>query len=153
MPHAFLMQKIIENLELVLTAAGLLVIFLVHFIWESSQTEKSWLLAAVTATAVGIIHGILFWLVRRRQRQVRRLALDEAQRMLKDIVNNQLCVIQFSADLQKKDPVALKDAHERISDSVARINATLEGISEESLDIWKRKYSKATGDISNLGRA
>jgi len=153
MPHAFLMQKIIENLELVLTAAGLLVIFLVHFIWESSQTEKSWLLAAVTATAVGIIHGILFWLVRRRQRQVRRLALDEAQRMLKDIVNNQLCVIQFSADLQKKDPVALKDAHERISDSVARINATLEGISEESLDIWKRKYSKATGNISNLGRA
>ncbi len=141
------MRKILENLELVLTAAGLLVIFAVHFIWESSETESSWLLAAITATAVGIIHGILFWLVRSRQRHVRRVALDEAQRMLKDIVNNQLCVIQFSADLQKKDPVALKDAHERISSSVARINATLEDISEESLDIWKQKYSKATGFI------
>lgn len=147
------MRKILENLELVLTAAGLVVIFAVHYIWENSETESSWMLAAITATAVGIIHGFIFWLVRRRQRHLRRLALDEARHMLKDIVNNQLCVIQFSVDLQKHDLVALKDARERISTSIARIKSSLDDISEESLHLWKQKYSKAPGEPSGLGPA
>jgi hypothetical protein len=138
------MRKILENLELILTAAGLLVIFAVHILWEDSHGGGSWLLAAATAIAVGVIHGVIFWLVRRRQRQVRRLALKDAQRMLKDIVNNQLCLIQFTADLQTADPVVLQQARARIGASVQNIHRTLEGISEEALNLWKEKYSAAT---------
>ena len=134
------MRKLIEHLELVLTAAGLLVIFIVHFIWGVSAEANSWMLAAITATAVGIIHGVIFWLVRRRQRLIRRHALTEVSRMLKDIVNNQLCVIQFTADLQSKEQVVIKDAHARISTSVHQINVALNNISEESLSMWKGKY-------------
>lgn len=134
------MRKIIENLELVLTTAGVLVIFLVHFIWGESAEANSWMLAAITATAVGIVHGAIFWVVRRRQRATRRHALADARRMLKDIVNNQLCVIQFTADLQSREQLAIKDAHARISSSVQQINVTLNDISEESLSMWKGKY-------------
>lgn len=134
------MRKLIEHLELVLTAAGLLVIFLAHFLFGTATDGNSWTLTAVTATAVGVIHGGIFWVVRRRQRLTRRHALTEVSRMLKDIVNNQLCIIQFTADLQSRDQVAIKDAHARISTSVSQINVTLDNISEESLDIWKGKY-------------
>lgn len=131
------MQKILENLELILTAAGLLVIFAVHSIWDGG----TWLVAAVTATAVGVIHGVIFWLVRRRQRQVRRLALEEAQHMLRDLVNNQLCVIQFTSDMQTGTPESLQSARARITESVRTISSTLEGISEESLRRWSKKYA------------
>jgi hypothetical protein len=143
------MQKIIQNLELVLTAAGLLVIFGVHFICEKTS-GGSWMIAAATAIAVGVIHGLIFWLVRRRQRHMRSLALAEAKRMLKDIVNNQLCVIQFSADLQHRDAAFVKDAHARITASVAHINAALNEISVESLDLWKKKYSSFAAETSSL---
>lgn len=142
------MTKILENLELLLTAAGLLVIFAVHYIWEKNDDTNSWMLAAATATAVGVIHGVIFWLVRRRQRHVRRLALSEARHMLKDIVNNQLCVIQFTSDLPKSDPFAARQAGERITESIRQINATLDNISEESLIVWKQKYAKAVGTFS-----
>lgn len=140
------MQKIVQNLELVLTAAGLVVIFAVHFIFEETY-GGSWMIAAVTAIAVGVIHGLIFWLVRRRQRHIRSRALEEAKRMLKDIVNNQLCIIQFSADLQQRDQAPIKDAHARITTSVGHINAALNEISEESLDLWKKKYPVVAGEI------
>ncbi|MBC8039116.1 MAG: hypothetical protein H7Y06_01090 [Opitutaceae bacterium] len=143
------MQKIIQNLELVLTAAGLLVIFGVHFIFDETY-GGSWMIAAVTAIAVGIIHGLIFWLVRRRQHHIRRRALAEAKRMLKDIVNNQLCVIQFSADLQNRDHAPIKDAHARITASVGHINAALNEISEESLDLWKKKYPSVDTETAKL---
>lgn len=131
------MQRILENLELILTAAGLLVIFAVHSIWDGG----TWLVAAGTATAVGVIHGVIFWLVRRRQRKVRRIALEEAQHMLRDLVNNQLCVIQFTADMQTGTPESVETARARITESVRTISSTLEGISEESLSRWSQKYA------------
>lgn len=144
------MQKIVQNLELVLTAAGLLVIFGVHFVGKSHG--GSWMIAAITATAVGAIHGLIFWLVRSRQRHIRIRALEEAKRMLKDIVNNQLCIIQFSADLQSRDAACVKDAHSRISASVGHINSALNEISEESLDLWKKKYPAFATETATLNQ-
>jgi hypothetical protein len=151
MPSPFVMQKIIQNLELVLTAAGLLVIFAVHILFEEAY-GGSWLIAAVTAIAVGIIHGMIFWLVRRRQRHIRGRALEEAKRMLKDIVNNQLCVIQFSADMQTRDQTQVQAAHARITASVSHINSALDEISEESLDLWKKKYPAFAGENTPASR-
>ncbi|MET0263906.1 MAG: hypothetical protein ABW223_13465 [Rariglobus sp.] len=135
-----LMRKILENLELVLTGAGLLVIFVVHLIFRGN--ENSWMLSAVTAVAVGVLHGFIFWLVRRRQRTIRRRALQEAEQMLKDVVNNQLCVITFAVEMHKREEISFKTAHEHITDSVGKVHVVLNDLSEESLELWKSKYKK-----------
>jgi 4-amino-4-deoxy-L-arabinose transferase-like glycosyltransferase len=134
------MRKILENLELVLTAAGLLVIFTAHILFHSSADPGSWKVSALTATAVGVLHGVIFWLVRRRQRGIRRETLRDVERMLKDIINNQLCIIAFTSEMQKADPSSVLDANNRITQSVRRIHTSLEGISEESLNLWKSQY-------------
>lgn len=139
------MRKVLENLELILTAAGLLVIFAVPHFWpQQSLDVDTWKITAITAIAVGIIHGLIFWAVRSRQRAIRAQALGDAEAMLKDIVNNQLAVIRFTADIQQREGIAIKEASARINNSVAKINAALENISEESLKKWRDKH--APGD-------
>ncbi|CAM3002297.1 hypothetical protein [Rariglobus hedericola] len=134
------MRKFFENLELILTAAGLLVIFAVHWIFQ--QSEHPWALTAATAIAVGVLHGVIFWIVRTRQRRIRQRTLEDAERMLKDIVNNQLCVIIFAADMHKKDQMPFKTAHAHITSSVTAIHGMLDNLSEESLNLWKLKYKR-----------
>ena len=138
------MRKVLENLELILTAAGLLVIFAVPHFWPHQPLDgNTWKITAITAIAVGILHGLIFWAVRRRQRTIRAQALGDAEAMLKDIVNNQLAVIRFTADVQQREGVAIKEASARINNSVAKIHAALENISEESLKQWKDKHSRS----------
>lgn len=144
-PH--LMRKLLENLELILTAAGLLVIFMVHSFFHWGEEPGSWKFSAFTAIAVGVIHGVIFWLVRKRQRRIRREALDDVEQMLKDVINNNLCVISFTFDLQRDNTLASKEAQERATESIARIHDSLNHISEESLSVWKKKYAR-----KNVGR-
>jgi hypothetical protein len=69
----------LNNIELVLTAVGIGVILLSGFVASRSAFSLE------TATAVSatlVIHGILFWLLRRRQRQVRREAIGQIREML-----------------------------------------------------------------------
>lgn len=136
------MRLLVRHLELVLTAAGVLVVFTAHLIWDSPR-DGSWVVAAGTAIAVGVIHGVIFWLVRRRQRQIRARALTEARHMLRDIVNNRLCVIQFLSDMRDMDKSRQELAQAQIRESVRQISEVLENISEESLSLWKRKYPQS----------
>ena len=137
------MKAILRHLELILTFAGLVVIFgataLVH-----PDGVSSWTVAAITATAVGIIHGILFWVVRRRQRQVRQAALADVEQMLRDVIANQLSVIRLSAHLNR-DPASEKTqiAIERLENAVANIHGAISNISEESLATWRTRYRSA----------
>lgn len=133
------MKSLLRHLELVLTAAGLLVIFGVTALVHPSGTSP-WAVAAVTAIAVGVVHGILFWVVRERQREVRRVALAETERMLRDVVGNQLAVIRLGAELQREPGVDVQKALGRLEEAVAGINATIGDISEESLSRWRNRY-------------
>lgn len=132
---------LLRHLELILTALGLLVILgAARFIHPAGVSP--WTVAAVTATLVGLLHGVLFWLVRQRQRATRRQALAEVQRMLRDVVNNQLAIIRLDLDLRSSPgvpPSAL--ALTRAEEAITTISSTLANVSEESLARWHARYA------------
>ena len=135
---------LLRNLELIFTLAGLLVIFGVTWLVHPPSMTP-WAVAAITATVVSIIHGSLFWAVRHRQRLVRRDALADAQRMLRDIVMNQQAIIRINADLQNS--AARNDtavAFARLEKAMNVIDLTLNELSEESLSRWRSRYNFST---------
>ena len=91
---------------------------------------------------VSIIHGALFWAVRHRQRLVRREALADTQKMLRDVVINQLAIIRINAELQnipaRQNTAA---AVARLEKAMGIIDLTLSDISEESLACWRSRYN------------
>jgi divalent metal cation (Fe/Co/Zn/Cd) transporter len=143
-----MLNFILRYLELIFTAAGLLVIFGVTA-WFHPEGFDAPTVAAITATAVGVIHGVLFWAVRHRQRLVRRLALAEAQKMLRDVVMNQLAVIRLNVELQ--DVPGLHDstaAFARFEQAIDTIDRTLDELSEESVARWRSHYQLAAPPFS-----
>ena len=104
------------------------------------MTRTLCLAAGLVAGVVGVIHGVLFWLVRRRQREVRITTIVELQGMLKDIINNQLTVIQAMNNLREARPEEARRACDYTSRSVTAISDALQHLSEESLRSWQAKY-------------
>jgi hypothetical protein len=135
------MKLLLRNLEIILSVAGVLVV-LAAVVLISPYGFNPWAVGAVTAIAVGLIHGVIFWLVRRRQRQARIDAFDEIQQMLKDMINNQLTVIQTMSNLRDVRPEETARACDYITRSVSNISSVLHELSEESLRRWQRQYHK-----------
>lgn len=128
------MKFLLDNIELILSGLGLVVIFAVPMIFFGQSTAW-WQVAAVTAIFVGVFHGFIFWSIRRRQRQVRQQAIEEIRGMLKEIVNNQLTVISLSASGLEAERM------QRVSNSISRISELIGTLSEESVVDWKKKYA------------
>lgn len=140
------MKFLIENLELALTGAGILVIFTCAFFLGEGDPQN-WPALALVAATVGVLHGLIFWLVRRRQRQMRRKTLAEVRQMLRDVVNNQLAVIQLNHETSRGDPAAMARATRSIAESAGLISASLHDLSEESLRRWRSQYDgRALGE-------
>ncbi len=135
------MRAFIRNLELILTIAGLLIVFVATLIAESKDVDP-WHAAAITAIAVGVIHGLLFWAVRSRQRRVREAVLKEIQAMLSDIINNQLTIIESSNHLDAKESNRPKSVSS-ISEAVQTISSSLKNLSAESLRKWQIRYGRS----------
>jgi membrane protein implicated in regulation of membrane protease activity len=132
---------LLRYLELILTVVGLLVVFAITALIAPLGINQ-WQVAAITAMVVGVVHGLLFWVVRRRQRNVRVQAINEMQAMLKDVINNQLTVIQGMDYLRSASPDQTKRASEQIARSVTSISDALQHLSEESLKAWRNKYAR-----------
>lgn len=132
------MRLFLKYIELILTGAGLLVVGFVPAL-VSSSSETSLTARAVTAILVGVIHGVIFFIIRHRQRQAREETIREIRGMLKDVVNNDLTVISIAASGNLN---AMK-ATERVKSATSRISAALDNISEESLKSWKQRYAAA----------
>lgn len=136
------MSFFLRNLELILTGAGLVVVA-VAAAWSAAVHVEPWRTAAITATAVGVIHGVLFWLIRARQRRMRAKTIAEVQFMLSDIVNNQLNIIMAVADVPPGGAASAETVEhaEIIRGSVLRISEGVRHLSEESLGAWSAKYA------------
>lgn len=136
------MSSFLRNLELWLTAAGLVVVG-VAAAWSSAVHVEPWRTATIAATTVGVIHGVLFWVVRSRQRKMRTQTIAEVQFMLSDIVNNQLGIIMASAEMPAGAAASAEAAEQtaRIRSSVLRISEGVRHLSEESLGAWSAKYA------------
>jgi predicted membrane channel-forming protein YqfA (hemolysin III family) len=108
------MKTFLSNyMELVFTALGLLVILAVPALFLHHSPVYPWKIAAVTATAVGVIHGLLFYGVRRREREARSRLLHEV-RGLADVLCNQLQVVMLARHAQAQvedERHLLKAAH------------------------------------------
>jgi hypothetical protein len=135
-------RLLLENIELVLSALGLVIIVVVPSLVLNSLTTNGdvtvsrWAITAMTAIGVGILHGIIFWLIRYRQRVVRRKTLCDVQMMLDDVIKNQLAIISINAQLARPEAKRL----ERIKTSINEITELLNNLSEEKLVYWQHHY-------------
>lgn len=115
------MSKALQYLELILTGAGVGVVVLVFAIFHNIQPWKA---AAIAAIAVGVIHGIIFFLVRSAQRRARNQAVRSIRNTFDDLVRNKLQVVLFATEIQDEDwrPAAQRAVQE-IQNSLRRIEA------------------------------
>ncbi len=132
------MRSIVDNIELWLSGAGVVVILLVPRLLFSQQ-DRYWTSMAVTALIVGVLHGGIFWLIRRRQRHVRAQAIRELQGMLMDRVNNQLNVILMHLEVDRS--ADSRASIEGVQAAVTDVSQLLNSLSEESLRSWQRRYA------------
>lgn len=133
------MRQFLANIEIWLTLAGLGVIFLVPTLLLD-DTGLYWRVTAITAIAVGVVHGMIFWVVRRQQRVIRRAAVAQIRCMLMDRVNNQLMVV-----LSRGQRGDREEDLERLKASVDDISSLIGSLDEESLTRWQLRYAQAQG--------
>jgi uncharacterized membrane protein (Fun14 family) len=133
----------LNNIELVLTAVGIGVILLSGFVASRSAFSLE-TATAVSATLVGVVHGILFWLLRRRQRQVRREAIRQIREMLEDLGKNRLQTIKMSLYMvqarQPEQEERTRKSFDRVYQILAEMSTLIDHISEESLAGWRHRY-------------
>jgi uncharacterized membrane protein (Fun14 family) len=133
----------LNNIELILTAVGIGVILLSGFVASRSAFSLE-TATAVSATLVGVVHGILFWLLRRRQRQVRREAIGQIREMLEDLGKNRLQTIKMSLYMvqarQPEQEERTRKSFDRVYQILAEMSTLIDHISEESLAGWRHRY-------------
>lgn len=146
-------RLVLRHLELLLTGLGLLVILLIGGLAARLGADV-WLVTAITATVVGTLHGLLFWLVRRRQRLVRQQAIRQIREMLKDLVNNRLQGIKMLVYLTQSPhatPDKIAARLDQVQDLVKDIRAIIDHISDESLQQWRSYYQTVVDHIQTRG--
>ena len=125
------MRNWLEYLELILTAAGVLVVLIFFSIFRDIA---AWKAAAISALAVGVLHGVIFFAVRSAQRRARTIAIRNIRARLDDLVRNKLQVVLFATEIQDQDwrPAAQSAVQEIVnnlnqieSESLTAIRPTL----------------------------
>ncbi|MDQ2834834.1 MAG: hypothetical protein M3Y50_14075 [Acidobacteriota bacterium] len=113
------MKNLLEYLELILTAAGVLVVIAVFAIFRN---VTPWKAAALSALAVGVLHGAIFFVVRSSQRRARKAAVVKIRHTFDDLVRNKLQVVLFATEIHDQDwrPAAQRAVQE-IQNSLDRI--------------------------------
>lgn len=141
-------SSFVKHIELWLSGVGLLLIFGVAFFMGSSGVAF-WRLIAIIAVGIGVVHGFIFWAVRRRQRQVRRQSILEIQQMLSDVLKNKLAAINMYLPEEENQELVEQEL-EGIRTSIEDIAREVEDLSEESLEGWKDHYSDALERTTDL---
>lgn len=141
-------SSFVNHIELWLSAAGLAVIFGVSLVAGPSGLAF-WRLIAIIAVGVGVLHGFIFWAVRRRQRQVRRQSILEIQQMLSDVLKNKLAAINmYLPENESQEMVEQELAG--IRSSIREIASEVESLSAESLEGWKQHYGETLERTTDL---
>ena len=122
------MQRFLENLELILTGAGVAVVAIFFALFRD---VAPWKAAALSALAVGVLHGIIFFTVRSAQRRARNKAVTTIRRTLDDLVRNKLQVVLFATEINDQD---WRPAAQR---AVQEIQVSLNKIEAEALTATK----------------
>ena len=142
----------IRHVELWLSALGLILIFVIVLLF-APDGDSVWRTATIAAVTIGVLHGIIFWLIRRRQRRLRQEAIEEIRDMLSDVVKNQLAVIGVCLPDAPGAGQRQRRAVGHIRDSLARIALLIDSISEDSLQHWQATYAtsvEASDEVEEL---
>ncbi len=128
-------RAILDNIELILSAVGVFLTFLVPTLWSGATF---WKVAALTAAGTALLHGLIFWTIRRKQRQVRADHIGEIREMLQDVIRDQFAIINMVV----RDPSMhhVKEKTAILDESMARIGHLVDTLNEESLTTWKGVY-------------
>jgi len=135
LPRAF-----VDHIELWLSGVALVLIFGIPAVAGPPGLDF-WRLTAIIAIAVGTIHGVLFWVVRRRQRQIRRESIRAIQAMLADVVKNRLTAIDMYLP-EDEDPEMVRQEVDGIRTSIREIAEHVDTLSEETLEDWSRNTTR-----------
>jgi hypothetical protein len=144
----------VNHIELWLSGVALVLIFGIPAVVGPSGIDF-WRLTAIIAIAVGTVHGVLFWAVRRRQRQIRRESIRKIQQMLADVVKNRLTAIDMYLP-EGEDPEMVRQEVEGIQTSIREIAEHVDTLSEETLEDWEEKYDAAlrqTADVAGTDQS
>ena len=91
---------------------------------------------------VGVLHGIIFWSVRRRQRRVREQTLREAHAMLRDSIQKQVAAL-LTMDARATE--AQRKRLDGVFDSLILLDHLLDSLSSERLRAWTRQRGRPRG--------
>ncbi|WFB37026.1 hypothetical protein P3T73_04540 [Kiritimatiellota bacterium B12222] len=122
-----------KYLELILTSIGLLICLLL-ITMIPGVNENKWYIITLVSLVIASIHGLIFFLVRHRERKLRKQVILEATHMLKDRVNNLMFIIINGSNTG--DPELEAQAEQ----SLKEIQSILEALSLESIQSWKDHY-------------
>ncbi|HYE91831.1 MAG TPA: hypothetical protein VEA38_12460 [Terriglobales bacterium] len=126
------MRRVVNHVELWLTALGFLLILGVRVV-VPGDGGVHWPVTARTAIAFGIVHGLIFWAIRARQRRVRREALEHGRQYLSQEIHRHLrALLALAADETPEMRIRLAG----VLDSVAILEGVLDTLTEERLTVW-----------------
>ena len=94
------MKPFLQYIELILTAVGVAVVVAVFALFRDMAPWKA---AAICAVAVSVIHGVIFYAVRARQRKGRKAAVFSIRTMLDELMDGKLAVQLYPADGEPED--------------------------------------------------
>lgn len=131
-----LQKHFLDNLEVYLTIAGVIICFAVPVIFG---VHDYWRVLAITAVGISVLHGLLFWAVRRRQRHLRHELIEAIRPMLSDRIKNLLTVVLMAAT----EPSEVMDTSrvEAAIKAADEITATLDHLSLDSVRRWHGTYT------------
>ena len=138
-------KRFIDNIELWLSAAGLLVVWGAAAVLGPTGVGV-WQIAAVTALGVSVLHGVIFWVVRRRQRTIRSKSVHDIREMLLDQVKNQLAVMRMWVP-EGADRTAFEVHFSGIEEAIDEIDEMMDDLTEEKLKAWKTTYANAAEHV------
>lgn len=126
------MRLFLSYLELWLSAAGVAVILFLPTLLGVSR-ENYWHVTALVAIFVGVLHGLIFWSVHRRQRYVRDRTVAQVRAMLRDDIHKQVAAL-LTMDARATD--RQRAQLDGVFDSLVLLDHMLESLSAERLRVW-----------------
>jgi hypothetical protein len=129
------MRHFLHHIELWLSAAGVALTFLVPTLWSGAVF---WRVAAFTAAGTAVLHGLIFWSVRRRQRETRQRAIADIRTMLQEELRDQFALI--TQIVRTADSERVRHHASRLDESMAHVGRMVDSLSEERLTNWKGRH-------------
>lgn len=123
------MQGIIANIEIVVALSGFVLAVLVPRALNFTGTDL-WIATAATAVAVGLLHSGVLWVVRRRQRRLRRELLLEAMGNLASIRDQMLSEIMIRCEM--------------VETTAPEVRAHLACIRQRAEQLWEDVHNVST---------